>query len=237
MPTWKKLLIFLAVPAVVNLLLIGMYYSGNTALQRIVSPDLPDREYDREFGLLENLQNLLLLATIAVAIAAVVRKRERWQRVLFAVIVAGTTVVLLEEIDYGLHYYEYLRGTSPQEIADVRGMHNVENVNDLKKAIDVGVTLLFVVLPVVLRRSTHPLVVYFRPTLWYAATLVLMAVLSKLVAHPLENRGFGGSGTLFGNVSEFRELTLYYLALLYTIRLATTDPDRSRLPAPGRHAA
>jgi hypothetical protein len=216
MPTWKKLLIFLAVPAVVNLLLIGMYYSGNTALQRIVSPDLPDREYDREFGLLENLQNLLLLTIIAVGTAAAVRKRERWQRVLFAVIVAGATVVLLEEIDYGLHYYEYLRGVPTEEIADVRGVHNVENVNDLKKAIDVGVALLFVVLPLALRRSNHPLVVYFRPTLWYTATLVLMVALSKLVAHPLENRGFGGSGTLFGT---------------------TTDPGRPRLPAPDGHAS
>ena len=50
-------------PAVMSLLLIAMYFSGNAYLQQLVAPKFANMPLfsAREFGILEILQNILLL--------------------------------------------------------------------------------------------------------------------------------------------------------------------------------
>ena len=64
MLTARKIVVYLIVPMVVELALIGAYFSFIPWLQQIVSPYSPRIHIDsaREFGLLENLQNACLIA-------------------------------------------------------------------------------------------------------------------------------------------------------------------------------
>ena len=84
--TMRKLVIYLVVPAGVTLALILAYFSGVSWLQALVSPRIAGMHPDssREFGLLENLQNLYLLGIVVVAAWAVKRKTLRIEKAAFA---------------------------------------------------------------------------------------------------------------------------------------------------------
>ena len=112
-----RIIIFFILPLGLGLGLLGMYFSSNLVLQRLVSPKLPPLNVDlwREFGLLESLQVLFLLAIVAISTVAVFRKKTRLERTGFLVIALVSLFVLLEETDYGLTYVAYAQ--SPTDIA------------------------------------------------------------------------------------------------------------------------
>ena len=85
--------------------MVLMYFSGVHALQQIISPRI-DGMYvnsQREFGLLENMQNVLLIAIVIIAGRAVFKPKPAWERAGFSGIALLSVFVLLEEMDYGLH--------------------------------------------------------------------------------------------------------------------------------------
>lgn len=200
---------------------MGLYFSGNETLQEIVSPRMPQMHPDsgREFGLLENLQNLVLLVMVGVALGAARRKTPKWEKGLFAAIAAFALFVFLEEIDYGLHFYEYLRGIPWNRAVKARNVHNVGNRTQVaKQVVDVAMVIFFVIGPVVFARSTRPWIRYFTPDRYSVLTMVAMGIV-HVSAHGLRDWGVGSEGTIHKNLSEFRELVTYYLFLLYLIEV------------------
>lgn len=231
----KNLTLFLYLPGGICLALIAMYFSGVDALQRIVSPNLPrmHRGMGREFGLLENLQHILILVIAGMAIWGVKKKEWKWERIGWGLVAAFSIFVFLEEIDYGIHYYEYANEITLLESQKVRNLHNQGDVTDyMKNVVDIGIILLFVVAPFIGRRSAKPLIRYISPSAWFTVLAVLMVALSEL-AHGLREAGFGKGGTINKNLSEFRELIIYYTFMLYVFETVY----RKRLEAPEAEAA
>lgn len=215
--------LYFAVPLVISLTLIGMYFSGVQGLQQIVAPAIKNMNPDssRELGLLENLQNIELIVIAAMAFWAVKIKPARWEKVAFGFIGLAVLFLLMEEIDYGLHYIEYARGVTWQDSVEVRNLHNQgkNTTQILKQLNDIATILLFLVFPLVFWKSKNALIQYVRPSVWSIATLAAMLIV-RTVAHELRDAGVGTIGSISrGNISEFRELVTYYLGILYVHEL------------------
>lgn len=214
---FKKILVYFVIPMTVSLTLIGMYFSGNNTLQEIVSPRMPGYNPDtwREFGLLENLQNLVLLAMFIVVLLSL-RKKTNWtERLGFVLLAVFTLFVFLEEIDYGLHYYEYINDIGWKESREVRNWHNQGDRTDImKQLVDAFTISLFLLVPLLFSRSKRPLLRYIAPDRHSILTLVAAFLTSRL-AHSLQDMDIGTRGTIHNNLSEFRELVTYYVYFLF----------------------
>lgn len=221
MPAWsRRFLVYVVVPLSICGGLILLFFSGNRILQDFVAPS-----FSREFGALENLQNVLLIAMVVLAARAAFRKPSRVDRTAFVIIAVMASFVFLEEIDYGLNYWEALTGTLPEHQAQVRNIHNISNYTKwIKHIVDLGFFLLFALAPLAAIRMRNPYLRYLAPSPWAIATLVIMVVLSKWAYH-LNASGLNTSGALRSNISEFRELLIYYLSLVYLA-------DVARRPSP-----
>lgn len=84
-------------------------------------------EWNREFGFVESLQNILLIGiSVLFFIKASPSENKRMRRInkLLGIAFLG---LFLEEIDYFLHYVEYFFGLEPFEISlnGVRNFHNI----------------------------------------------------------------------------------------------------------------
>ncbi|HZW06773.1 MAG TPA: hypothetical protein VFF65_06590, partial [Phycisphaerales bacterium] len=104
----------------------------------------------------------------------------------------------------------------------------------IKSAGTGGAVLLFVAAPIVLRNSTNRWVRYFVPH-WSLALVLLAALLVRSTVHELGSRGLGRG--LENNLSEFREVLMYYLGLLYTVVLARRVPGQAGGAEPGPDVA
>jgi hypothetical protein len=173
----------------------------------------------REFGLLENLQHAILIAILVISLLAVRRKETKIEQAGFLGLAAFTLFVFLEEIDYGLHYYEFIMNISWKDVAQVRNWHNQGDRTRLFKiATDAGMILMFVIAPFALRGIQNRWVQYLIPDRWCLATMIA-AYLIRTTAHSLQDAGFGNPGSIDNNLSEFRELITYYLACIYVVNI------------------
>lgn len=250
---WKKLNIYLFVPLLLTAILAGMYFSHIILLQRLVCPKLPPLPADswREFGLLENVQNLLLLFMVLVLLAGVWRSTEKLQRIGFALVAAFTLFVLLEEVDYFTHWYRYFTSDIEFEwfrpvplgelmaLADANdevanfSLHNQGDMIKVFKFIgDFTIVFLFVLIPLVAPFIDNRYVRYAAPDRYAILTAVMMLLTSKLIhligkldKHFFTEAVLNGKepswevGAISSNLSEFRELNVYYLCLVYLIIL------------------
>ncbi|MCP4642031.1 MAG: hypothetical protein GY851_16430 [bacterium] len=244
----SKLTIYLVIPVAVSLVLLSMYFSGDIVLQRLVSPKLPPLPPDswREFGILENLEHLILLGMFVVSCIGVVRKQNRIERYGFALLAAFTMFVFLEEIDYGTHVLAFLRcpvsfqwflpvAEWPRElisqidlVAEPVNIHNQAGLTKIMKNLaDLSVFGLFLVTPFVAGRVRNTWVRYLAPEK-YAVLTVIAIVILRCLTHALGDREeaavkaaqIAGNtarelGSISSNLSEFRELNVYYLFLVY----------------------
>jgi hypothetical protein len=213
------LLAFVVAPLLLNGALIALFFGPWELGGRIVAPAVRFLEWDswREFGLLENLQNLYLLVIVIAGVVFARRAQRPWQRWFGVIVAVGSTVVLLEEIDYGLHYYELIVGHTVLPEGS-RNLHNFrDNLGYFKLAMNAGAALLFLLIPAVTYpyRERVPVVGYLRTNAWYVITFGI-AILVSTVAHALDDAGLGNN-SLSGNMSEFREHNVYYLAMVYFV--------------------
>ena len=227
----RKLLIYLIIPAFISLIFVCGYFSGNLRLQELVAPAI-----NREYGLLENFQNLLLIAVIILAGYGITRKRLRFEKIILGCVLAGMIFLFLEEIDYGRHYYLYLTGNLHyvHRSGQNWNVHNMGNVNQLfKRTLDMGMIAFFIIFPLVTWKSTNRLILYLRPDRWFMLTIAVMFIISH-IAHALDRIGLGMDGALQGNIAEFREVNVYYVFLLYLFELIFRrdylPPERSNQP-------
>lgn len=218
----------LVIPAVVSLGLMALYFSGIESLQSFVAPSIEGLHpfSQREFGALEMMQNLVLLSIVFLLVDALLRAPALYLKLVFTVLCVVFIFLFLEEIDYGAHWVELLTGQPQPHSPHAwdRNIHNRSTASGVQYgsymigAAKFFVALVFFAGPFLLRRSGRAAVRLLRPSRWMAATVLLMVVLS-LLAHELDQAGLsiidGSPGNLEYNISEFRELNLYYLFLLY----------------------
>lgn len=210
-------LIIFFIPVGINLLLVGMYFSGIPFLQHIVVPDMPYVKQQREFGLLENLQNIYLLAMAGMAAYAIKTKPYVWEKIAGVIYFLFACFVFLEEIDYGLHWIEYLNDTPITEALpnDDRNWHNDgQRTSIMKDLVTLSCAILFVIAPFALKNRTHKLIRYLLPVRQYAAGFLGIVLVSRL-AHFLSDQGLGADG-IRQNIGEFRELGMYYLYMVWS---------------------
>lgn len=84
-----------------------LYITGGDEVREVIAP-----QFNREFGVLENMQNLMLIAAIGYSIFIyfrmdIITKLERM--VILGLGFLGL-LILLEETDYGMHFYDFLMG-------------------------------------------------------------------------------------------------------------------------------
>ena len=226
----QKLIAYGAIPIGTTLLMIGMQFSGIDLLRNIIAPSI-DGIYSnsqRELGLLENLQNVVLIAVIIICVIGF-RKKTYWlEKVGLGFIGCCTLFLLLEEMDYGLHFYELLRGIQANEAVQDRNFHNVgDRTQTLKQLGDIGLIVIFVIAPFALMKSRNRYIRHFLPDRYSVITLAGSLVLSSL-AHWLNDHGFAEEGVFKSNISEFREYQTYWLCMLYVLELAlkrSLDPQ------------
>ena len=226
----KKHFIFWVLPCLYSLLIMAMYFSGSHALVDWVTPrtmTAPWSDYgDRELGLLENAQHLLLLACIFVLLRG-------WSRLVHWLQRLGVTLALLvlvfmffEEIDYGTHYWDFI--TSAEQFEGDVNYHNTSNnTNRMKQIADLVMVIWLVILPLVAGMTKSAWLRYFAPTKMFILTVIAAVCMSKF-AHYLDDEGYAIRASLSNNISEFRELFTYYIWLLYCVLMLRQEwPGRS----------
>ena len=154
-----------------------------------------------------------------------IRKNNAFDKVIFGGGAAVFVFLFLEEIDYGIHFYEMFIGENTG--IEVRNWHNQktdgeQNVKKFKQVMDLLMLVLFIALPLVRNRVSIQFIRNITPSRWFIVGFVLCIALSKL-AHFLEDQGMGViggvEGNLSGNISEFREMSNYYFFMLYAFQL------------------
>ena len=233
-------------PGVMSLLLIAMYFSGNAFLQQLVAPKLENVPLfsAREFGTLEILQNILLLGIVFYSARCLVAAGDWWVKLAALLLVVISVFTFLEEIDYGIHVVEYFSGEfgSLDQEGWSRNWHNktgadgVQNVSYVKLAANIGLLSGFVLAPLLLSSVRNRTIRMLLPSRWTIATVVLIALLSVL-AHYLDDAGYsvigGEPGNLHKNISEFREMNMYYLILVYVAVLHEKVVSKHNAPILG----
>ena len=228
------LVYFVLVPACINLLLIGLYFSGDQLAQYLVAPRIEwlNKRSWREFGALEQLQNLFLLCVILLFLLQSLRRERIVERLFF---LAGSLMMgflFLEEVDYGLHIYEYSLGYSLDEEEVARNLHNNEALgysltDRLKRISDTLMFIWFILAPLVSTKVSLGPLQNIVPSRWFVLGFCVILVFSEL-AHYLDDQGLdlidGLKGALVDNISEFRETSNYYFYLLYALQLVATRP-------------
>ena len=169
----------------------------------------------REMGVLENLGNVCLLAIITMAVSGIKRKPLAWGKSLLVILALFSIFILLEEMDYGLHYYEYFMDIRADESVSKRNFHNIgKTYLVLMGFADAVIIFLFVIAPFILEKTNNPLFRYLlpgRPYIW----LVLSMILISILANGLQATGFAGEDPLKDNAGEFLELLVYYTFMIY----------------------
>ena len=206
--------IFWMLPTLVSTLLVLAYFSGIPALRNLVAPPA-----NREYGLLEHLQVLILLCASIGGILGF-KRAEGWvEKTVCALFTASSALLLLEEIDYGLHYWEFAFGESGLVTLSIHNMDDNSNLSGIKTASIVFTLLLFVVLPLVASHFSDPRIAYFVPDRMLITTVIAAFAMSQF-AHLLDEAGWYPNGPLLHNVSEFRETFTYYAFMLYGLEVA-----------------
>lgn len=221
----KNISLFIAIPAMSNLLLMAFYFSGNDVLQQIISPN--NGFLTRESGLLEHLQNVYLFGVFLLFLYFSVMRVKPAEKLFFLFLSLMFIFLFLEEIDYGINLYEFLTNRNSSQLK--RNWHNEslngnrQNVRYFKQLIDLANLLWFVLLPLIATTVKIPFVKCLIPNQFFILGFILTLVYSNL-AHALHDAGLGVidgvSGSLAGNISEFREHNTYYLYLLYAFQIS-----------------
>lgn len=215
MKDFKTHFIYWILPGVVTLVCILLYFFNFFRSSAVISP-----AFNREFGVLENLQLMVLTVIAALSIKAIGKKEDKYEKYIFTAITVLSVFLLLEEIDYGLHYYELLTGQ--QQNISTRNVHNNGKITGwFKMSSYIFLVLFFVLFPFISRytKDRFPFLYYISPSNKIITTLICLVLLNQLAFY-FYKQDIHTNRSLDGNVSEFEELLTYYIVLLYIRELA-----------------
>jgi len=209
--TWKEHLVYWILPVLVSWILAIMYFAGPAWMQNITA-----HAYNREFGLLENLENTLLLGVIILSYILLKNARHFIVRIIYLLCLLTSVFMLLEEIDYGFHVWNYFQGIHPQQDTVIRNIHN-QGKNTIKILMWIGyaIILLFILVMPHLNRKNFP--TWFKnfvPSVKLHFTVLTLPFISRF-PHFLNKKDFDTNMSLYHNLSEFEEFAIYYIFFLF----------------------
>ncbi len=221
MSKFRKHLIYWILPSIVVGLCMGIYFFDIFGMSYLIAP-----EFNREFGILENIQLLIIFAIILLSFNNSKKAKTKPIRFIFILILIGSIFIFLEEIDYGLNYYEYFSGTSngPAQIASgsnnsIRNIHNQGNLTRLIKFFGYLFFVLIIVFPFLLKRIKikNKYLDYFAPEHYFIYTLLSMILLNQAAEYIDDLLKNSEISALNSNVSEFEEVFIYYIVFLLVL--------------------
>ncbi|HXG29920.1 MAG TPA: hypothetical protein VNJ47_13855 [Nevskiales bacterium] len=210
----KRHFFYWVLPTSVILTYVLMYFSGTPVLQSIIAP-----AFNRELGLLESTQHLLLVAVIVMAALGLRRAEVPIERLGYGLATGLAVFQLLEELNYGYHYLNALGLVT--ETGGVRwNIHNRGISTPMKTAGDLVLFFYFFLLPLCVRPDGPAWLRFLSPPRLLALTVLCSVAVSKF-AHQLNEHAELSNHVLESGVSEFRETFIYYVVLIYIRELVT----------------
>ena len=227
--TWKEHLVYYILPILVSWTLAFIYFAGSRWMQ-----DLVAHSYNREFGLLENLENLLLLLIIIISFTLLRRSVNGTMKIIYVLCLLASLFMLLEEIDYGFHYWNYFNGIHPQDDPVIHNIHNQgKNTIKILMWICYAIILLFIIIMPHVKKDRLPeWIVNFIPSIKLHFTVLAIPLISRM-PHILNNMNFETNQSLYHNLSEFEELAIYYIFFLFFYEMKSRLQGH-QLPKPER---
>lgn len=212
-PVLTRHFFYWVLPTTVILGYVLMYFSGVPVLQSIIAPAI-----NRELGLLESTQHLLLVAVIIMALRGLRGAEVPMERLGYGLATALAVFQLLEELNYGYHYLHALGLVS--DSGGVRwNLHNRGVSTPMKNVGDLVLLVYFFVLPLVVRPAWPAWLRFIIPPRLLALTVLCSVAVSKF-GHYLNDNAALSNHVLENGVSEFREAFIYYVVLVYVRELA-----------------
>jgi hypothetical protein len=222
--TFRTHVIYWILPTLFTVICILIYFFDLFGASEIISPS-----FNREFGILENLQALLILVIVFITARGARLKQNKLEKYIFYLIAVLSVFFFLEELDYGLHFYELITGRDGDEkvyilykAEKIRNIHNTgKNTNILKMTSYVIIVLFFVLLPILKQITKHnlPIIHKITPSVYIIYTVISLFLLNQFAFY-LYRQDFHTNRSLDSNVSEFEELMFYYIVLLYIAKMA-----------------
>jgi uncharacterized membrane protein YecN with MAPEG domain len=170
---------------------------------------------NREFGLLEHLQLLVIAVTVYFSFQLFRRDTTWWRKSGFFLLFLILILLFLEEIDYGIHYYELLFHGGAKTELEVRNIHNQDDNNYyIRQAAYTIMAIFFVLLPLLRSKFRNPYLQFISGERWLIATFGVY-LFTGILARGLPKLGFPNNPSLWGNHQEFEELIAYYLIALF----------------------
>ncbi len=210
---------------------MAVYFLDPAGLSYIIAPEL-----NREFGLLEHIQSLIILAIIFIAFRKSRSSMVKLERFFFLGVGLFSLLIFLEELDYGIHYYEYLQtgtiaeNSTGQFEKGTRNLHNIRDTNDEESIRKLTMVLVYTgfvfilgVFALLKNRllKGNALAQWIIPSSGYfAMSLTAMLLLNELTLYLDQNVKDPSITALNGNTIEFQETFIYYIALLYIWELS-----------------
>ena len=231
----KKHIIYWIAPAITLILYILIYFLDWGGLSFVMAP-----EYNREFGLVENTQVLIIVGMIVVCLKGV-RLPDKLPRYFFRLGVFASIFILLEEVDYGLHIYDWYVGKTPAMVSAEYANMKLRNIHNSFDMTEMFKRLSFLFLAIICLLAARPkgklkflnklqslVPVAFRPSPLLAITVILVPLISQFAFFIKDNFEIK-SRVMSSNISEFEETLIYYSILLYLYQVLKNSRAYSEL--------
>ncbi len=217
----KEIFWYWIFPCLLLLILLTFYFSSVPFLVELVAP-----ESNREYGILENFQLIIILGIVFLSFCAVSKKHNMVQRIGFGILGVVAIFIFLEEMDYGDHFIRYFSEGKQRSIFlttfDKNSIHNQDKMTlkYMRRTPYVIIFFLFTLAPFINKKYIHPLLAYLIPMPRMALMVVLFIVayfaprvLVDFNIFEVGNLGVGDS------IGEFTELIVYYIFLIYVFHI------------------
>lgn len=222
--TFSRHLLYWILPSAITLACIFIFFFDIFGMSKAIAP-----EFNREFGVVENLQLILLLIISFIAYKGIRTSTNKNARRVFRVIFGISVFMFLEEVDYGLHYIDYINLPADQVTStmfidydnEIRNLHNNGKGQNISKLIAYSlVVICFVITPLIPTkvRNRFPIIKYLSPSLFIVSTAISILIVNNIALYIYQNYEYTNQA-LNGNVSEFEEIMIYYIFLLYIAEL------------------
>ena len=219
----RKHIIYWILPSAISIACIFIYFFDFFGLSYLIANPI-----NREFGIVENLQLVLLMLIFFVATKGIKNNTNKRARQCFRFLAAACILLFLEEIDYGLHYRDYFTSYDSGAVmmidynTEIRNLHNNGKITNVSKMISYATIVgLFVVIPLIpsTTREKYPFYKHLSPSRLIVMTAVCLLIVNNLALYFYRYTEHPNSA-LNGNISEFEEIMTYYIFLLYIAELA-----------------
>lgn len=211
----KKHIIYWILPSVVVFPSIVIYFFELPGAE-IIFPQV-----NREYGILENLQLVILLGVFVVSILGA-RKKEGWEKLVFYFIALSSIFLLLEEMDYGKHFIVLFSGKNPGDLNEIISVHNLnKSIIDkfLKYIAKLLLLALFVLAPLVKNWVKNSIILHFIPNKMIICTATL-TVLAWITLKFLIFMGIADPVVQRSTLGEILEVMIYYIFFLYIYEIS-----------------